>query len=95
MVTPINDIEKGKEEGHYDYDYEYDNCGFRKSIYKYISLQGAKDVKRIYFIPVTERIHVGKEVEYLAKFGKKPVTHAPNYLFGVLAQCKQKIYLKN
>jgi hypothetical protein len=81
MVTPINSIENAKETSHYDSISSY----FFSEI---VQLQQAEGIKRIYFIPVNERVEEGKEVEYLAKFGKKPVTHAPNYLLGAMAQCK-------
>lgn len=79
VCEPINDIEEGKAKGHYDSIYDHINP-------KTVPLQKAEGVKRIYFIPVTERVEEGKEAEFLAKFGKRPVTNAPNYLLGAMAK---------
>ena len=84
VVSPINDIEDGKNSGHYDWIYDHITG-------KTVPLQNAADgEKRIYFVPVNETVPEGKEAEFLAKFGKKPVKNAPNYLLGSMAKLEEK-----
>lgn len=83
VVDPINDIEDGKKVGHYDVIYYHITS-------KTVPLQKAQGSKRIYFVPVNERVEQGKEAEFLAKFGKRPVTNAPNYLLGAMAKLEEK-----
>ena len=82
-VEPINDIEEGKKTGHYDSIYDHISS-------KTVPLQKAIGKKRIYFIPVNERVEQGKEAEFLAKYGKRPVTNAPNYLLGAMTKLQKK-----
>jgi hypothetical protein len=83
VVDPINNIEEGKKIGHYDSIYDHISQ-------KTIPLQKAIGAKRIYFVPVNERVEEGRETEFLAKFGKRPVTNAPNYLLGAMAKLEEK-----
>ncbi len=82
MVNPINNIEEGKTTGNYDSSYNWITANN-------VLLEKAEGSKRIYFIPVTENVEEGKEAEFLAKYGKKPVTNAPNYLLGAMAKLKE------
>lgn len=84
IVDPINDIEEGKKLGHYDLIYDYISS-------ETVPLQKAEGKKRIYFIPVTERVEEGKEVKFLAKYGKRPVKNAPNYLLAAWQISRKKI----
>jgi hypothetical protein len=80
VTEPINDIQEASKSISYDFSWIPADMA---------PLQKAKGPKRIYFIPVSETVPNGKESEYLAKFGKKPVTHAPNYLLGVMAKLNE------
>ena len=82
MVNPINDIEEGKTTGNYDSIYDWITVNT-------VPLEKAEGAKRIYFVPVTEQVEEGKEAEFLAKYGKKPVVNAPNYLLGAMAKLKE------
>ncbi len=83
VVEPLNDILEGKKVGHYDSIYDWITG-------KPVPLQKAEGTKRIYFVPVNERVPEGKEAEFLAKYGKKSVTNAPNYLLGAMAKLEEK-----
>jgi hypothetical protein len=83
VVDPINEIEEGKKTGHYD---SIDRWITPKTVL----LQKSEGAKRIYFVPVNERVPEGKEAEFLSKFGKKPVTNAPNYLLGAMVKLEEK-----
>lgn len=72
-VTPINSLEEAKAKGNFNHCY-VNNISFNK----------ITKAKRVYFVKVTERIHEGREAEFLAKFGKKPLTNTQNYFFGVM-----------
>ncbi len=82
MVKPINNLSEGREKGNFTDDY---TAGL------YIPLKIVDDIKLISFIPVTERMGEGREIEFLKKFGKKPLTNATNYFFGTLAspECQE------
>lgn len=82
-ISPINDLEKGKLKG--DYDWVYDHI--TKDT---VPLKKATGEKKLYFVPVTERVLEGKESQYLAAYGLKPVENAPNYLLGAMATLKEK-----
>lgn len=79
VVTPINDVEKGYEAGHYDGKYDHISN-------KTVPLKNVEGEKRVYLVPFNKTIGQDAYPALLKEFGLKPCVDGPNYLLGLMKQ---------
>lgn len=88
IVEPINTLVEAKERCHFVYNFDRINESC-------VILSPVTKSKKIYLLTVDETILEGEEKMFFAKRRKKPITHAPNYLFGLIAKLEHGDFTKD
>ena len=82
-TRPINSITSAIKNGGYSFVTHCIEHDHNKSFSKLSP--DAQGTKRIYFLPVSEKVFIGQEDHYAKKFGFKICEYARNYLLGLIA----------
>lgn len=78
-ILPVNTVEEGIREGHYNDHYRFINN-------KTVALKPAQGAKNLHLVCFNRTIGETEYVELLKKEGKQPCQNAPQYLLGLMRQ---------